>query len=286
MGKPKSPCAPKRCGNLRAKVRNSSGKVSEPSEGSHGENMDLKPIIFAELNPKMDITLVTPDAGLPEMKAFLDSAKIIGLDTETNWCGDFFFRKVRTIQVGDKSKQFVIDLLAFPGPPETLSSSQGYYKLDPLYKPIFDILTPVLCNNRVLKVGQNLSFEYMVLYWSFGQRIWHLYSTDLAERVIQAGRISLKRMTEFSMASIVARRFGMEVNKEQQSSFDLETPLTQVQIEYAAFDTRMPLSMRESQIREMSADRLLSTAQIENDALGSYTDMHLYGLLCEGTRWM
>jgi hypothetical protein len=93
-------------------------------------------------------------------------------------------------------------------------------------------------------------------------------------------------MSEFSMASIVARRFGMLVSKEQQDKFDLESPLTPEMVEYAAFDARMPMSMRESQIREMSADRLLSTAQIENDALGSYADMHLYGLLCEGTRWM
>src|ERR1019366_8668114 len=66
----------------------------------------------------------------------------------------------------------------------------------------------------------------------------------------------------------------------------LESPLTPEMIAYAAFDARMPLSMRESQIREMSADRLLSTAQIENDALGSYTDMHLNGMLCDGPRWM
>ena len=244
---------------------------------------DLKPIVFSELNPPMNVTLVTPDSGLPELKAFLDSAKIIGLDTETNICGDFFFRKVRTIQVGDKNQQFVIDLLAFE---KDLSETQGYYKLHDSYKPIFDILTPVLCNNRVLKVGQNLSFEYTVLYWSFGQRIWHLYSTDLAERVIQAGRISLKKMSEFSMASIVARRFGAEVSKEQQDKFDLESPLTPEMIQYAAFDARMPMSMREHQIREMSADRLLSTAQIENDALGAYTDMHLNGMLCDGPRWM
>jgi DNA polymerase I-like protein with 3'-5' exonuclease and polymerase domains len=245
--------------------------------------MDLKPIVFSELNPLMNVTLVTPDSGLPELKAFLDSAKIIGLDTETNWCGDFFFRKVRAIQVGDKNQQFVIDLLAFE---KDLSETQGYYKLHDSYKPIFDILTPVLCNNHVLKVGQNLAFEYTVLFWNFGQRIWHLYSTDLAERVIQAGRISLKKMAEFSMASIVARRFGLEVNKEQQDKFDLESPLTPEMIAYAAFDTRMPLSMRESQLREMSADRLLSTAQIENDALGAYTDMHLNGMLCDGERWM
>lgn len=247
---------------------------------------ELKPIIFSALNPPLNITVVTPEHGLPELKAFLDSAKIVGLDTETNWCGDFFFRKVRTIQVGDKAQQFVIDLLAFAGSEEKLSESQGYYKLDPIYKPIFDILTPVLCNNAVLKVGQNLSFEYTVFFWNFGQRIWHLYSTDLAERVIQAGKISLKKMSEFSMQSIVARRFGLLVSKEQQASFDLKTPLTQAQIEYAAFDARMPLAIREHQLRELTADRLLSTAQIENDALGSYTDMHLNGMLCDGVRWM
>ena len=248
--------------------------------------MELKTIVFSELKPPMDIMVVTPDSGLPELKAFLDSAKTIGLDTETNWCGDFFFRKVRTIQVGDKSKQFVIDLLAFAGSEATLNSTQGYYRLHACYKPIFDILTPVLCNNLVLKVGQNLAFEYTVFYWNFGQRIWHLYSTDLAERAIQAGRISLKKMAEFSMASIVARRFGMQVSKEQQDKFDLKSPLTPEMIEYAAFDTRMPLSMREHQIREMSADRLIPTAQIENDALGSYADMHLYGLRCDGPQWM
>jgi DNA polymerase I-like protein with 3'-5' exonuclease and polymerase domains len=252
--------------------------------------MDLKTIVFSELKPPMDITVVTPDAGLPELSSFLAeklaTKGAVGLDTETNWCGDFFFRKVRTIQVGDKSKQFVIDLLAFAGSEETLNSTQGYYRLHECYKPIFDILTPVLCNNRVLKVGQNLAFEYTVFYWSFGQRIWHLYSTDLAERAIQAGRISLKKMAEFSMASIVARRFGMEVSKEQQDKFDLGSPLTPEMIEYAAFDTRMPLSMREHQIREMSKDKLIPTAQIENDALGSYADMHLYGLRCDGPRWL
>src|ERR1019366_3211421 len=234
---------------------------------------DLKTIVFSELKPPMDIPVGTPDSGLPELKAFLDTAKTIGRDTATNICSDFFFRKVRTIQVGDKSKQFVIDLLAFEN---NLSDTQGYYRMQDSYKPVFDILTPVLCDNKVLKVGQSLSFEYTVFYWNFGQRIWHLYSTDLAERAIQAGRISLKKMAEFSMASIVARRFGMQVSKEQQDKFDLGSPLTPEMIEYAAFDTRMPLSMREHQIREMSANRLISTAQIENDALGSYADMHLY----------
>jgi len=226
--------------------------------------------------------------GLEKLSIFLDSTKgqAIGYDCETNVCSDFFFRKARTLQVGNKDQQFVIDLLAFTGSEEKLSAAQGYYRLDPVFEPIFDILTPVLCNNHHLKVGVYLSFDYQVLFWNFGQRMWHVFSTDLAERVIQAGRISLKKSSEFSMQSIVARRFGMLIDKTSQTSFNLSSPLTEEQIAYAALDVRLPLAIREHQLRELTADRLLSTAQIENDALGSYTDMHLNGMLCDGERWM
>jgi len=246
---------------------------------------------LSTLQPSMNVTLITPE-NLGKLSSFVAKKLedkqncVVGFDTETNVVKDFYFRKCRTIQVGDKNEQYVIDLLAFAGTEEHLCESQGYFRCDPVFKPIFDILAPVLCSNKVLKVGQNLSFEYMVMWWNFGQRIWHLYSTDLAERVIQAGAISLKKMAEFSMAAIVARRFGVQVDKTEQGTFDLKSPLTQAQINYAAFDVRMPLSMREHQLREMTKDQLLSTAQIENDALGSFEDMHLAGLRINSERWM
>jgi len=250
----------------------------------------LKPLVLSDLKPPLNITLVTPETGLEALSSFvaekLRTKSPIGFDTETNVCSDFYFRKVRTIQVGDKAQQFVIDLLPFAGTPENLSNTQGKYTLAPCYKPIFDILTPVLCEDTVLKVGQNLGFEYTVMRWNFGLRTFHFYSTDLAERVIQAGRISLKKMAEFSMQSIVARRFGLIVDKEQQDKFDLEKTLTKEMIEYAAFDTRMPFSIMESQLREATKDQLLTTIQIENDAIGAYGDMHLNGLKLDGERWM
>jgi DNA polymerase I-like protein with 3'-5' exonuclease and polymerase domains len=251
---------------------------------------NLKPLVLSALQPPMNTTLVTPESGMAELSSFiaekLATRGLLGFDTETNWVHDFYFRVVRTIQVGDKEKQFVIDLRAFLGSLEKLKETQGRYTLHEAYKPIFDILTPALCSDTTLKVGQNLSFEYMVMFWNFGQRIWHLYSTDLAERVIQAGNISLKRMTEFSMKAIVARRFGVLVDKEEQDTFGEDAPLTQAQIEYAAFDSRMPLSIREHQIREMTTDQLLSTAQLENDSLGSWQDMHLHGMRIDSERWM
>lgn len=250
----------------------------------------LKPLNLRALTPPMKVTLVTPSSGLPELSSFvaekLATHGVMGLDTETNWCNEFSTRKARTVQVGDKEKQFVIDLLAFAGSTEALINNQGHYRTHECFKPFMDILIPALCGNIVLKVGQNLSFEYMIFWWNLGVRIWHLFSTDFAERVIQAGAISLKKMTEFSMASIVGRRFRAIVDKTEQSSFDLETPLTEDQILYAGFDTRMPISMREHQLREMTVDQLVTTGQIENDALGAYTDMHLNGMLINGERWL
>jgi DNA polymerase I-like protein with 3'-5' exonuclease and polymerase domains len=255
---------------------------------------ELRPLILSELKPPMNITLVQDDAGLDKLAHWIAlvgmaAIPICGLDTETNFVHDFWFRRVRTIQIGDKDAQFVIDLLAFAGgDPLKLVESQGNYGVNNggLYDKIFEVLDPVLCTAKFLKVGQNLPFEYEVFNWNFGRRIWHLYSTDLAERVIQAGRIALKKYKEFSMLQIVERYFHLTINKDEQKNFDLESPLTQEQIEYAAFDVRMPLAMRLAQLRVLTADQLLATVQIENDAIGTFVDAHLVGQNIDDARWM
>lgn len=254
---------------------------------------NLRPIDLAHLNPPLNPIVVTDTAGLVKLKIWLESkvaAEVcpeVGLDTETNCVDDFWFRRVRLIQIGDRNTQFIIDLLAFAGSEQMLQDSQGNYGVrnGDIYKPILDVLDPVVCTNKFLKVGQNLGFEYQVFNWSFGRRIWHLYSTDLAERVIQAGAISLKRMTEFSMPAIAARHFGLLIDKNLQKSFDLKSPLTQDQINYAAFDVRFPFAMKESQMKMMTRDQLLAVAQIENDAIGTFQDMHLVGQNLDDERW-
>ena len=252
----------------------------------------LRPLLIDELKPPLNITVVENEAGLAKLKDYFQRKVeandfVIGLDTETNMVDDFWFRHVRLIQVGDKNEQFVIDLLSFAGSPEALENSQGFYGANngDLFKNLFDILIPVLCSDRFLKIGVNLAFEYQVLRWNFGLRIWHLYSTDMAERVIRAGSISLKKMTEFSMQAIFARYFHMLIDKSEQETFDLKTPLTKKQIEYAALDVRTPFAMRTAQLNIMAADQLLATAQIENDAICAWTDMHLTGQNLDDERW-
>jgi DNA polymerase I-like protein with 3'-5' exonuclease and polymerase domains len=261
----------------------------------------LTPLVISSLKPPMNITHVVDGVGLEKLdrcvKRIAASPQVVfgsvrqpicGLDTETNFVHDFWFRQVRTLQFGDKDEQFVIDLLAFAETSERLIASQGLYGRNngKIYEPIFTRLAPVLCSGQWLKVGQNLSFEYEVLRWNFGQRIWRLYSTDLAERVIQAGNISLKKYKEFSMQSIMARHFRVWVSKEEQKGFALDGPLTQDQIEYAALDIRTPLAMRQKQLEILSRDHLYGTACIENDALGTYVDMHLVGQRLNHERWL
>lgn len=253
----------------------------------------LRPLDLGTLNPALQPVLINSAAELPLLKDYINRKKerkdfFVGLDTETNVCSDFWFRRCRTIQLGDRDEQFIIDLLSFAGSEERLIATQGEYgaNAEGVYDSILAVLGPVLDSKEWLKVGVNLGFDYETLRWNFGIRTWNLFSCDMAERVIQAGTISLKKYAEFSMAAMTARYFGLELNKELQSSFDLKTPLTQDQVNYAAFDTRMPLAIRQAQINVMTKDQLLAVAQIENDAIPAYVDMHLNGQRLDTVKWM
>jgi DNA polymerase I-like protein with 3'-5' exonuclease and polymerase domains len=248
----------------------------------------LKTIVLSELNPPLNVTVIKDTTGLQELKKFLEIEKVIGLDSETNICEDFWFRRCRTIQIGNRDKQFVIDLLAFAGSEDRLIATQGNYGVNAegVYDAILSVLNNVLDSKEWLKVGVNLAFDYETIKWNFGIRTWNLFSCDMAERVIQAGSISLKKYAEFSLAAMTARYFNLELSKELQSSFDLKTTLTQDQINYAAFDTRMPLAIRQAQVNVMTKDQLLTTAQIENDSIPAYVDMHLNGQRLDSAKWM
>ena len=243
--------------------------------------------------------IVTDGAGLDRVTKFIervrtaplapwDKTPVVGLDTETNITVDYFYRRLRTIQIGDANEQFCIDLLSFAdGDEQKLVGAQGYDgKNSAIFAPVRSVLDPVLTTNKFLKIGQNLPFEYEVLRWNLGMRIWHLYSIDLVERVIKAGAHSLKDYPYFSMAQIVARYFKKQINKELQTTFDLKTPLTQEQVDYATLDVYLPLAVRQQQLKVTTKDRLNATSQIENDALGSYSDMHIHGQRINSARWM
>jgi hypothetical protein len=274
---------------------------------------DLKPLV---LNPPLNVTYVTDGAGLCKVKSFLDQNRVIGWDKETTPTKDFFWRKCRTIQVGNPKEQYVIDLLAFcDGNSDILSDCQGHYGKNLVIAPgvqkVWETLDPSLCSGDTLKVGVHLGFEYIVSRWNFGRRPWNFYSCDNVEKVIGAGLYPLKQYAFFSLEEMMARYFGVQIDKSLQESFNITDPLSQAQIDYAALDTRLPFSIKALQnviisgtklkdlqvknpalFKQMSHlnplifdDDLREIAQIENNAIGAFVDMHLHGDNIDKERW-
>jgi DNA polymerase I-like protein with 3'-5' exonuclease and polymerase domains len=245
--------------------------------------MELSDLQLSALNPPMNITHVVDEAGLAKVADFLSRVDEIGFDLETNIEPTVFERKVRTIQVGNRAEQYVIDLLPFAGSPERLRE-QGGYKTPEWAQPVVDTVRPALENNRHLKLGVNLPFDYMQCVWSLGLLPWNFYDCYQVEKLIHAGRVGYFQKDFWAMDDMFARYTNKRISKAEQSTFDLDNPLTTSQLEYAAFDTRAPFVIRVGQAKEVAA--LGKCVYIENQAIPAFGDLHVNGILLDTTKWL
>jgi DNA polymerase I-like protein with 3'-5' exonuclease and polymerase domains len=258
-----------------------------------------------KLATPLNVKLVTNYAGLCEVESFLKTCDVFGWDIETTPVKDFFYRRCRTIQVGNTERQYVIDLLAFcDNDPKVLYEEQGYYgenvnKLG----PVVEFLAPFLTSEQYVKVGINLGFEYHMMYWLFGMRTCKFFDCSIVERSIWAGLHSLKDYDFYSLEEMFGRYFKMQIDKSLQTSFNLEDQLSCAQVEYAALDTRLPIGIMKYQQmivsgkdhqaiqklgfpRQIIGDNLEVICQIENDAIGVFQDMHVHGERLDTDKWL
>lgn len=258
---------------------------------------ELKP-----LDPKQYLSVIRLRT-LEEVKAqllpWLHLNTDIGWDIETNFEKDFYKRRVRTCQFGTRDQQFVIDLLDFVNSPDELVAAQGDFGCNlhtsPKLAALIGLLKPFLCSHKHTKIGVNLSFENAMFYWNFGLGTYGFFDCAMVERVIIAGAWPLADLTYFSMEEMMARYYGVLVDKTLQQSFDMSTPLTPEQVEYAALDTRLPLAIRHRQLEGYKDDNgyhpgvlesgLWRICQIENNAIGQFENMHLHGETIDRERW-
>lgn len=279
---------------------------------------ELTPLV---LNPPPNITRVVDEQSFETLIDFLERTKEFGFDKETTPTKDFFWRRIRTMQFGNNQEQYVIDLKAFcDNDSNLLYNCQGYYganlHLAPRLKAILDRLAKYLCSHLWTKVGVNLGFEYECLYWLLGMRAYGWYDCMLAEKCIYAGlggHASLKNYDFYSMESMMERYFGKIIDKTLQTSFNLEDDLTDAQFEYAALDTRTPLGIKFIQTiiasgetpKSLKAkgkhkfadylyyldsiifgDVLHEIINVENNAIGSFIDMHVHGERIDRDKWL
>lgn len=241
------------------------------------------------MNPALNPTLVLDGAGLEKVRDFISRVTEYCPDLETNIVNFYQDRRIRTVQIGNRAEQYVIDLLAFAdGKTERLIASQGNFGvgIDPCLAPVIEILKPSLESKSHLKIGQNIGFEYSTLNWCFGIRAWHFYGTDIAEKLLLAGLVNPFAKDHFAMDDLCRKYLWLLIDKTEQKSFDLENPLTQKQVVYAALDTRLPLSIRNAQLPLLRKAGLETVAQIEFDAVGPFEDLHINGIFLNRDKWM
>jgi DNA polymerase-1 len=252
----------------------------------------LKPCVPAELSPPLNVTVISDAAELEKVASFFKRKSVFTIDVETNVTKTFVNRTIRTIQVGDKEEQYIIDLLDFvDGYSRTavdglaLESSMGKYAHHKCFDKVVDTLRPALESKDWLKVGHNLQFDYEMLKWCLGLRMWNLYDTMMAEMVIYAGKIDFKIKGFWALDDCVARYTGLLISKEEQKSFDLISPLTTKQIEYCALDCRLPFAVKSGQNAHLTKGDLWRACQIEFDAIPAFADMHLNGIKLDIQAW-
>ncbi len=237
------------------------------------------------MTPPINVCHVVDAAGLEKVTSFFSRCPEFCLDIETNMTDGFWDRRIRTIQVGNRQEQYVIDMLPFAGSSDDLMSGMGNYHPSAWTKPVVDCIRPFLESPRYIKVGHNLAFEYETLKWNLGLRICGLYDTELAEKVLYAGAVSYFERGFWGLGDLVARYCGLEISKSEQTRFDLHSPLTSEQLEYAGLDVRFPLAIKGAQTTRIVPHGLQKVVQIENDAIPAFSDMHLNGLLIDAGKW-
>jgi DNA polymerase I-like protein with 3'-5' exonuclease and polymerase domains len=263
------------------------------------EYSDLPLLNPKELNPPLNPSLITDGAGLEKVRSFISRVKLFGFDYETNFVKHFVDRRARTLQIGDKNEQYVIDLLAFAETEENLISQQappivnGKMPVDltgvvgPKLKPIIDVVGPALQSNSHLKVGQNLEFEYIVSRFCLGMRIWNLYGTDITEKLLLAGLVGSFEKSYFALDDLVAKYIQKRIDKTHQTGFDLKTPLTEEQVIYCALDTRLPLAIRIGQQPRIAEAKLeVVVDKVEMPAIPAFGDLNINGLYVDKDAWM
>jgi len=240
------------------------------------------------MNPPLNPMLVVDVPGLEKVADFFSRVTEFVVDSETNITESFFDRRIRTIQVGNRQEQYVIDLLAFAGSREALIACQGNNGAgaELLLGPVIRVLKPVLDSNKWLKLGTTLQFDYEMFKWNLGIRMWHLYDCNLAEKVIYAGVVDYRKAGFYALDDMVERYCALLISKHEQRTFDLETPLTEAQFLYAALDCRFPVAIQAGQAAYLASGKLERIAQIEFDAVPAFGDMRLNGLLIDEQTWL
>lgn len=166
------------------------------------------------------VMVETPEA-LADLVERLKGAGAIALDTESD-SSHAYQEKVCLLQISDLTTDYIVDPLAIGS---------------------IAALEPILEDPDIVKVLHGADYDIVCLKRDFGFRIHGLFDTLVAAQLLGLERIGL--------ADLVARYFGIELDKAFQRHNWALRPLLEEHVEYARGDTHYLLALREIMERSL-----------------------------------
>ena len=222
-------------------------------------------------------------ATIRDVVDYLRSATVVGLDIETTWgfngkyntefaqkfgkeknpCAEGLdprLSRIVMVQIGDLDQQYIIDAR----------------EID------LDFLIPYLEDKDIIKVGQNLKFEYKH-FRMHDCTIENMYDTMVVEKVLYTGRT-----LDWSLKGLIKRYFGVTVDKGTRLEFaHIGTKaFSRKQIEYGADDIIYPLKIRETQLMEAKSKQVERCISLEMKFLAVLGDIEFNGMNFNQEIWM
>jgi DNA polymerase I len=204
-----------------------------------------------------DYRLVTTAEDLAAVAKTLQSAEAIGVDIETTALSPRD-GGMRLLQLATPEETFVVDA----------------FEVDDL-SPLAEVL-----EGGTVKVGHNLKFDYQFLHATYGISLSPLFDTMLAAQVLDGGNYA----ASYSLEAVVERYLDESLDKSEQRS-NWSGELSEAQLEYAAQDARVLLSLRDRLAALLEEEGLGRISRIEFEAVAAIAEMELAGVKLDVARW-
>lgn len=189
--------------------------------------------------------------------------KEVEFDIETNVTPHWCTKKMHTIQFGNTKDQWVLDWTYL------LSSQQQFIKW-------------LLENPAWTKLIHNAQFECVVCLFH-GIRVRNVFDTMLAEQVLHGGDQTL---VGYSLEELCSRRLNIQLDKQYQTSFGTDVPLSREQIYYAAQDVSVLTMLKKEIYQQAQQFGLEWTIALENEAILAFSEMVYEGMPMDTDWWV
>ncbi|HUF05138.1 MAG TPA: DNA polymerase [Aridibacter sp.] len=212
--------------------------------------------------------LIEEPEKLREACGRLSGEKFLGFDTETS---ELEPRDgiLRLVQLSNGRDTIVVDLFKF----DKFGDLKEIEELEPLRE--------ILKAKRPVKIAHNSKFDAKWVGHHLGIDVGGTFDTMIASQLISAGDQDRRH----SLADVAAFFLGTEVDKaEQVSDWTAET-LSDSQIEYAAKDAAIVVSLREKLAERLRSDGLQRVAEIEFGCVTAIARMELNGFHIDKDCW-